>query len=72
MPSIKIKRLIEPLVYFNKLFHDSIKEEDKKLVDVLHATQFIRMLPFKCAAGHVSHAKYFYLVACKLLRGAFG
>ena len=72
MPFIKVKRLIDPLVYFNKLFHDSIKEEDKKLVDVLHATQFIRMLPFKCASGHISHAKYFYLVACKLLRGAFG
>ena len=72
MPYINIKRVPEPLEYFNQLFESTIKKEDKMLIDVLEATQFIRMLPFKCAAGHVSHAKYFYLVACKLLRGAFG
>jgi hypothetical protein len=68
MPKMKMDDAIpEPLKYFNYLFQNNIKEEDRKLVDILEATQFIRMLPFKCAAGHLSHAKYFYLHACKLL-----
>ena len=71
MPYINIKRIPEPLEYFNQLFESTIKKEDKMLIDVLEATQFIRMLPFKCAAGHVSHAKYFYIHACHLLRNLF-
>lgn len=57
---------------FNELFIEEIKESrTKQIVDVLEATQFIRMLPFKCAAGDFDHAKYFYLHACKLLSKIF-
>ncbi len=72
MPMIIIDGVIpEPLKHFNHLFQSDLKSEDKRLVDILEATQFIRMLPFKCAAGHLSHAKYFYLHACKLLGNCF-
>jgi hypothetical protein len=57
---------------FNKLFTSELVESrTKKIVDVLEATQFIRMLPFKCAAGNYDHAKYFYLHACKLFSKIF-
>jgi hypothetical protein len=52
---------------FNELFMKRIDSKERELVDVLEATQFIRMLPFKCAAGNFDHAKYFYLHACHLL-----
>lgn len=59
-------------INFNELFIEEIKEaRTKQIVDVLEATQFIRMLPFKCAAGDFEHAKYFYLHACKLLGEIF-
>jgi hypothetical protein len=41
------------------------------LVDVLEATQFIRMLPFKCAAGEFEKAQFFYVHACHLLSKIF-
>jgi hypothetical protein len=41
-------------------------------INILEATQFIRMLPFKCAAGEFDKAKYFYLHACHLLNKVFG
>ena len=44
---------------------------DLKLIDVLEATQFIRMLPFKALAGDLDKAKYFYVHACYLLAKAF-
>jgi hypothetical protein len=57
---------------FNELFTSELVESrTKKIVDVLEATQFIRMLPFKCAAGNYDHAKYFYLHACKLFSKIF-
>lgn len=57
---------------FNELFIAEIKDSrTKQIVDVLEATQFIRMLPFKCAAADSSHAKYFYLHACSLLHKIF-
>jgi len=54
-------------IVFNKQFEDRIDPSDKKTVDILEATQFIRMLPFKCAAGEIEKAKFFYLHACHLL-----
>jgi hypothetical protein len=57
---------------FNKLFEGQIIEpKTKQIVDVLEATQFIRMLPFKLAAGDIDKAKYFYVHACSLLRHIF-
>ncbi len=45
--------------------------EHKQIIDVLEATQFIRMLPFKCAAGDFEKAKFFYVHACHLLSKIF-
>jgi hypothetical protein len=56
---------------FNDLFETKILKKDKKLVDILEATQFIRMLPFKCATGNFKKAKFFYTHACHLLNGIF-
>jgi hypothetical protein len=59
------------LLTFNDLFTKRIASKERKLVDILEATQFIRMLPFKCAAGNFDHAKYFYLHSCNLLSKIF-
>jgi len=57
---------------FNKIFEKEIADSQmKRIVDVLEATQFIRMLPFKLAAGDIDKAKYFYVHACSLLRQIF-
>ena len=57
---------------FNKIFENQIADSQmKRIVDVLEATQFIRMLPFKLAAGDIDKAKYFYVHACSLLRQIF-
>lgn len=53
-------------VTFNYSFESELHSK-KMLIDVLEATQFIRMLPFKCLAGDVEKAKYFYVHACYLL-----
>lgn len=59
-------------VKFNNLFVSDIKEKrTREIVDVLEATQFIRMLPFKCLAGDLDKAKYFYVHACLLLSKVF-
>ena len=56
---------------FNNIFVSNIEESRKEIVDVLEATQFIRMLPFKCLAGDLDKAKYFYVHACLLLNRVF-
>jgi hypothetical protein len=53
---------------FNKHFISNLSEDKMQLIDILEATQFIRMLPFKLLAGDVDKAKYFYVHACRLLR----
>ena len=58
-------------IVFNKLFEDRIDPWEKKTIDVLEATQFIRMLPFKCAAGETEKAMFFYVHACHLLSKIF-
>jgi hypothetical protein len=55
---------------FSKHFESKIDHE-QMLIDVLEATQFIRMLPFKCLAGDIDKAKYFYVHACYLLSKVF-
>lgn len=56
---------------FNTMFESKIEPSDRKTIDVLEATQFIRMLPFKCAAGEFEKAEYFYVHACHLLSKVF-
>lgn len=51
---------------FNQHFESKL-ENERMLIDVLEATQFIRMLPFKLLAGDIDKAKYFYVHACYLL-----
>ena len=55
---------------FNKHFISELPEDKMKLIDILEASQFIRMLPFKLLAGDVDKAKYFYVHACKLFSKA--
>jgi hypothetical protein len=52
---------------FNFYFEAKLPNNWIKLIDVLEATQFIRMLPFKCRANEVDKAKFFYVKACNLL-----
>jgi hypothetical protein len=47
-----------------------LPEDKMKLIDILEASQFIRMLPFKLIAGDINKAKYFYVHACKLFSKA--
>lgn len=56
---------------FNTMFESKIDPQDKKIIDILEATQFIRMLPFKCAAGETDKAIFFYIHACHLLSKVF-
>jgi len=51
---------------FNKHFVSELPEDKMKLIDILEASQFIRMLPFKLIAGDINKAKYFYVHACEL------
>jgi hypothetical protein len=55
---------------FNQHFTSKLPEDKKQLIDILEATQFIRMLPFKLLAGETDKAKYFYVHACKLFARA--
>ena len=55
---------------FNQHFTSKLPENKKQLIDILEATQFIRMLPFKLLAGDTDKAKYFYVHACKLFSEA--
>jgi hypothetical protein len=50
---------------FNQYFSNGL--QDLTIIKVLEATQFFRMLPFKCLAGDVDKAKYFYVHALYLL-----
>lgn len=60
-------KITENFEIFNKHFVSNISEEKQQLIDILEATQFIRMLPFKLLAGDLNKAKYFYVHACYLL-----
>jgi hypothetical protein len=57
---------------FNKLFEQGIDPNDRAVIDIFEATQFIRMLPFKCFAGDINKAKFFYVHACYLLDKILG
>jgi hypothetical protein len=58
------------LVYFNELFNNELKyryPHRYNLVKLFEATQFFRMLPFKCHADNIEAAKFFYAHACSLV-----
>lgn len=57
---------------FNQLFIKNIDSKFIETVKVLEATQFTRMLPFKCFAGDIDKAKYFYVHACYLIDKILG
>jgi hypothetical protein len=71
--NIVFHNLIVPqsLQDFNKIFENKLSNFDMRILRIFEATQFIRMLPFKCAAGDIIKAKYFYTHACYLLGKCF-
>lgn len=65
-----IEPISENLIYFNELFNDELRyryPSHYNLIKLFEATQFFRMLPFKCHAGNVEAAKFFYVHACSLV-----
>jgi len=56
----------DKLAEFNSLFIENI-EDNTSLVMLFEATQYFRMLPFKCHSGNISHAKFFYGYGCYLV-----
>jgi hypothetical protein len=56
----------------NNLFKEKMLDQKTiNIVKVLEATQFIRMLPFKCNTGEYEKAKFFYIYACYMLGKIF-
>jgi tRNA A-37 threonylcarbamoyl transferase component Bud32 len=59
------------LTKFDQLFNDELKNrcnnQQYNLIKLFEATQFFRMLPFKCHGGDIAGAKFFYVHACKLI-----
>jgi hypothetical protein len=64
-------RFPKNLLYFDQLFNEELErrctEQEYLLVRLFEATQFFRMLPFKCHAGNIEAAKFFYAHACALV-----
>lgn len=62
--------------YFNLLFNGwlvkNLSTAQRESVALLEISQFIRMLPFKIAAGRVDHAIFFYSLASKLYNDLHG
>jgi hypothetical protein len=60
----------ENLKYFDHMFKYELKcryPQNYDLVRLFEATQFFRMLPFKCHSGNIEAAKFFYAHACSLV-----
>lgn len=68
--SYSIDSVPNNLMYFNELFNNELNyryPHHYKLIKLFEATQFFRMLPFKCHAGNITGAKFFYAHACSLV-----
>jgi hypothetical protein len=63
------KPIPDSFLKFNRYFSEGL--EDITTIKILEATQFFRMLPFKCLAGDDDKAKYFYVHALYLLSEIF-
>jgi hypothetical protein len=61
-----------PLVQFNEVilmrFTSPALNLDTGLLDFLHFSQFVRMLPFKVQSGGLDKAILFYALSCKLIQ----
>jgi hypothetical protein len=59
-----------PLAQFNEIILENFAspelELNSELLDFLHVSQFVRMLPFKVQAGDLDKAMLFYALSCKL------
>jgi serine/threonine protein kinase len=65
-----IAEVPKTLTYFNDLFNEELNyrhPSQYNLVKLFEATQFFRMLPFKCHADNIEAAKFFYAHACSLV-----
>lgn len=61
-----------PLIQFNEVismrFSASALNLNTELLDFLHFSQFVRMLPFKVQSGDLNRAILFYALSCKLIQ----
>jgi len=61
-----------PLIQFNevilKSFTSPTLDLNIELLDFLHVSQFVRMLPFKVQSGDLNRAILFYALSCKLIQ----
>jgi hypothetical protein len=61
-----------PLVRFNAIIVEKLYSPkldlNAALLDFLHFSQFVRMLPFKVQSGDLNKAKLFYALSCKLIQ----
>ena len=61
-----------PLIQFNKVilrsFTSPALDLNIELLDFLHFSQFVRMLPFKVQSGDINRAILFYALSCKLIQ----
>jgi hypothetical protein len=60
-----------PLIQFNEIIVRCLNtprlDLDMALLDFLHFSQFVRMLPFKVQSGDLNKAILFYALSCKLI-----
>ena len=61
-----------PLIQFNEVvlrsFDSSALNLNNELLNFLHLSQFVRMLPFKVQSGNLNKAILFYALSCKLMQ----
>lgn len=61
-----------PLIQFNEVILRSFTSPELnlniELLDFLHVSQFVRMLPFKVQSGDLNRAILFYALSCKLIQ----
>jgi hypothetical protein len=70
--SVVIEYIVPPaFIQFNevisRLFSSAELSLDSRLLDFLHVSQFVRMLPFKIQSGNLDKGVLFYALSCKLV-----
>lgn len=65
-------KIPQPLIQFNEVISRSFASPELdlniQLLDFLHVSQFVRMLPFKIQSGDLNRAILFYALSCKLIK----
>ena len=58
--------------FFNKIIEDNLNlsKEESTILNLLSASQFIRLLPFRIQNNDTQNAIYFYSLASWILRGS--